>query len=475
MIGIAMYTTILTLHKQGTSQRGISRLTKTHRKTVREIIRKYEERGIEIPSKYERSSEVGNWDEEVIKLLSSDLSTVRIFEELRKDGFKCSYGSLSRYIRMHNVKKNTCIRFHSKPGEEGQVDFGDIGRRYDSNGKLRKAYVFNMRLSYSRMDYYEIVFDQKIETWINCHINAFRFFGGVPKVIKLDNLKSGIIDSNYYEPIFQKEYKRLSDHYGCLLSPCRPYKPQEKGKVESGIKYVKNNFFAGRSFEDNDSMKKQLESWIESANERIHGTTKSRPSELFQKEELSSLIELPLIKFDMSSWHIRKVSKDCHITLENNYYSVPSKYVSEKVIISLEVHLVKIYKEDELIATHPRSKGKGAFTTNDNHYDKYKKLCPGNPDHDKSCEEKMMKIGSNCASMLLYIRQEHKLDWYRAVKGIIKLRKIYDDKDIDKACLRGLHYGISSYSKIKKILENNCQNLPLDQSILAGGSYANVA
>jgi transposase len=129
MIGIAMYTTILTLHKQGTSQREISRLTKTHRRTVKKIIKKYEEKGIEAPSRYERSSEVGNWDEEVVKLLSRNLSVVRIFEELRKQGFELSYNSLSRYIRMRNIKKNTCIRFHSNPGEEGQVDFGDIGRR----------------------------------------------------------------------------------------------------------------------------------------------------------------------------------------------------------------------------------------------------------------------------------------------------------------------------------------------------------
>ena len=87
------------------------------------------------------------------------------------------------------------------PAEEAQVDFGDIGRRYDQEGKLRKAYIFNMRLSYSRMDYYEIVFDQKAETWIQCHINAFKYFGGVPKVIKLDNLKAAIVLANFYEPI----------------------------------------------------------------------------------------------------------------------------------------------------------------------------------------------------------------------------------------------------------------------------------
>ena len=88
-----------------------------------------------------------------------------------------------------------------------------------------------MRLSYSRFDYYEVVFNQTVETWIQCHINAFRYFGGVPKIIKLDNLKSGIVNANFYEPIYQKEYKRMADYYNCLLSPCRPYQPQEKGKV----------------------------------------------------------------------------------------------------------------------------------------------------------------------------------------------------------------------------------------------------
>ena len=102
-----------------------------------------------------------------------------------------------------------------------------------------------MRLSYSRYDYYDVVHDQKVETWLKCHINAFKYFGGVPQVIKLDNLKSGVLKPDINDPLLQKDYKRLSEHYGFLPSPCRVYRPQEKGKVESGIKYVKNNFFYG--------------------------------------------------------------------------------------------------------------------------------------------------------------------------------------------------------------------------------------
>jgi Mu transposase-like protein/integrase-like protein len=369
---------------------------------------------------------------------------------------------LSRYVRKHNIRKNTCIRFHTEAGEEAQVDFGDIGKKLDANGKLRKAYVFNMRLSYSRFDYYEVVFDQTVETWIKCHINAFRHFGGVPKVIKLDNLKAGILNANFYEPIYQKEYKRMSYHYNCLLSPCRPYQPQEKGKVESGIKYVKNNFFAGREFCSFQEMSKQLERWSVRANNRLHGTTKTKPSKLFADKELLALFKLPSAEFSLLSWHYRKVAKDCHISLENNYYSVPSKYVATEVNIALSAEIVKVYSEDTLLATHARAKGAGIFTTNISHYDKYKRLHPGSEEHDEICKASMIKMGINCELMLSFIRQEHKGDWYRAVKGIINLKKYYSDDSIDKACLRALHYGISSYSKIRRILENNCHDLPLN-------------
>ena len=463
MIKLAMYTTILTLYKQDISQRKISEITGVHRKTVKKIISRYQKDQIEIPVPYNRKSKMEVWHQNIVELLSTKLSTVRIYEELCLQGFNLSYQSLSYYIRKHKIKQNSCLRFHSQAGEEAQVDFGDIGKRHDPSGKLRKAYVFNMRLSHSRFDYYEVVFDQTVSTWIQCHINGFNFFGGVPKVINLDNLKSGVVDSNFYEPIFQKEYKRLSDHYGCLLSPCRIYSPQEKGKVESGIKYVKNNFFAGRTFNSNAEMNDQLQQWNTRANSRIHGTTKQQPIELFKESEKSKLLKLPIENFEMSSWHYRRVSKDCHITLDNNYYSVPSKYIAEDVTVSLSANLVKIFFKSTQIAIHERATGHGIFTTNTSHYDKYKKLCPGFDEYNKECQEKIKSMGTNCFLLLENVQKECQ-DWYRFAKGIIKLRKLYDDQIIDKACLRALHYGITSYSKIKTILESNSHHLPLNES-----------
>jgi len=465
-----MYTTILTLHQRGTSQRQIAKMTRTDRKTVRRIVAKYENHNIQEPTTYQRISKVSAFHIQIINLLEHKLSAIRIYEEIQKIGFAGSYSALNRYIKKHNIKQNTCIRFHTLPGEEAQVDFGDIGMRYDDQMCLRKAYIFNMRLSYSRYDYYEIVFDQKVETWVKAHINAFNYFGGVPEIIKLDNLKAGVIDTNFYEPIFQRDYKRLGEHYGFLPTPCRVYQPQEKGKVESGIKYVKNNFFAGREFTNHQEMQTQLEQWLSRANNRIHGTTKAKPIELFTENEKAILTSLPQQEFDLIDWQLRKVAKDCHINLYNNYYSVPAKYVAENVEVAATSNLVKVYANNNLIATHTRASGKGVFTTNTAHYAKVKKHCPGFAEYDNTCQDNLNKMGKHCEGMLELLQEEHKYSWQRMARGIVSLRKVYSDKDIDQACQRALYFGLASYRKVKTILESNSHNLPLP-----GGRHAITA
>jgi transposase len=472
MIGIPMYTTILTLHKQGKSQREIAKLTDRDRKTIRRIIFKYNSLGIELPTPYQKESKVIGWHEEIIKLLEKDLSFVRINEELQSLGFSGSYSSLTRYLRKIKIRNNICIRFNTLPGDEAQVDFGEIGRRYNPEGKLKKAYIFNMRLSYSRKDYYEIVFDQKVNTWIQCHINAFKYFEGVPRVIKLDNLKSAIIIANFYEPIYQEQYKRFADHYGFLPAPCRVRKPQEKGKVENGIKYVSNNFFAGRSFSNNREMVEALESWNRKSNNRIHGTTKKKPAELFNNEELATLIKLPEAEFDLSSWHRRKVAKDCHISLDNNYYSVPSKYAGTEVEISLGIEIVRVYAQGEMVAMHNRPTGKGLFITNRSHWPEYKLFYPESGEYQNKCVIEMQEIGEYGGKMLSFIREQQKnKDWPRTIKGILHLKKSYGNEVVNKACMRALHYGIGSYSKIKEIIKNNCYDLPLP---VFGGEDARI-
>ena len=471
MIRGYMYTTILTLFKQGWGKRKISRETNVHRNTVSKIIKKYEEAGIEEPGIYHRESMAAKWHERIVEMLNSKLSLVRIHEELVKEGYEGSYNALSYYVRQSNIKKKSCVRFETFPGEEAQVDFGYVGMMPDKEGKKRKAYVFNMRLSYSRYDYYEVVFDQKIETWIRCHVNGFNYFGRAPKMIKLDNLKAGVTKVSIYEPMYQREYKMMAEHYQTMLWACRPGEPQEKGKVESGIKYVKNNFFAGREFKDNADMNDQLSKWLERANDRIHGTIKEKPREVYENKEKALMIELPAMGYDSCLWHERKVGKNCHITVDNNYYSVPEKYVGEIVYVLVRSKLVQIYDvNNELLTTHERLEDKGKFSSKNEHYNKYKILVPGFSQCEEHCELTMLKIGKNCHELYCAIKEKDKYSCYRVAKGVAKLAKDYGNETVDLSCKRALHYGVYSYLKIKSIVESNSYKMPLNDNM--GGCHA---
>ncbi len=153
-----------------------------------------------------------------------------------------SYSSVKRYIKKIKPSEPFIVLL-SPPGQEAQVDFGYAGYFYNSKKRKKvKYWIFSMVLSYSRYRYYELVDNQSIPTFINCHINAFEYFSGSPKIVKIDNLKSGVLHVNFYEPEIQHEYTRMLEYYNSSAVACRVRKPQEKGKVESSIKYVKNNF-----------------------------------------------------------------------------------------------------------------------------------------------------------------------------------------------------------------------------------------
>lgn len=167
-----MWTTIKTLKEQGKNKAQIAKITGHDWKTVNKIIQQIDS-GQEKPLAQERGGKLMGYKEEILKLLGQGLSGVRIHEELQTKGYSGSYQGVKKYINKLKRKEKIFVRIHTEPGKEAQVDFGYVGRTPDNNDKLRKTWVFNMRLSYSRLDYYEKVYNQKVETFIQCHINAF--------------------------------------------------------------------------------------------------------------------------------------------------------------------------------------------------------------------------------------------------------------------------------------------------------------
>jgi len=270
-----------------------------------------------------------------------------------EQGYSGSYDSVKRYIRkLRNRYPKLYARIETAPGEEGQVDFGE-GAPTLKNGRYCKPWLFVMTLSYSRKSYEEVVWSQDVETFIRCHEHAFTHFGGVPKVIKIDNLKSGVLHAHLYEPELNPHYYAFSQHYQFVILPCKVATPQHKGKVESGVKYVQNNALKGKEFAELEDQSAYLRHWNKTwASTRIPiwiGTTKRQVNVMYQ-EEITSLKPLPETSFPFFKVGERKVSTmDSHIEVAGAYYPVPPQYMGQKVIVHYNQQWVKIYSHHQLI------------------------------------------------------------------------------------------------------------------------------
>lgn len=308
-----------------------------------------------------------------------------------------------------------------------------------------------MQLSHSRYAYYEIVTNQTTETFIKCHIHAFEFFNGVPKTVKIDNLKAAVLEANFYEPVIQKQYSQFLYYYKSSPITARIRRGQDKGKVESGIKYVKNNFLKGLGHRDYYKAIEALKTWNNQiCNKRVHGTTRKVPEEVFRRIEKKALLSLPQIRYEIFSIEKRKVKPNAHISFHLNYYSVPHVYANKEVVVKSNDNLLWIYAGLEQIALHSIEKYKtGVYLTIEEHKPPYKQ---------KRSEEyyrnKSSSIGPNVAIFLDALIREKPYCWQRMINGVFNLAKNYNNEIVDKACNRALIYKIYSYQSIKNICQN---------------------
>lgn len=182
------------------------------------------------------------YQETIEAKLERELSAKRIFQDLvAEHGFSGSYSSVKRFVR--KLDKNIPLpvrRMECEPGKEAQVDFGS-GAWVIEEGKKRRPHVLRVTLSNSRKSYSEVVWKQTTENFIRCIENAFRSFGGVTKTLVIDNLKAAVKNVDLFDPDLNPKVLEFARHYGFVIMPTKPYTPEHKGKVESGIKYVKNN------------------------------------------------------------------------------------------------------------------------------------------------------------------------------------------------------------------------------------------
>ena len=399
----------------------------------------------------------------VEELLARDVEMMTIFDRLRERGYTGSYSSIRRFVHhLHPPKDQAVVRVHTAPGEEAQVDFGSAGFFLDpGSGRLRTAYVFVMTLSYSRHQYAELVFDQKIPTWIACHRHAFEWFGGTPGRIVPDNLKAAVLEAAIYDPVLGEPYRRMAQHYGFLVSPTRPRTPEHKGKVENGVHFVKRSFLAGQAFADIREANRRLTEWItERAGTRDHGTTHRPPLALFRAAEQQALLPLPVEPFALVETRQVKLHPDCHVVINGSYYSAPSQHIGKQLDAYIFERVVQLFLGVELVVTHPRALAKGEWHTRNEHYPPYKaEYLTRTPIY---CRTLATRIGPSTLGVVEQLLAERPLDRLRAVQGILRLSDTVGESRLEAACRRALFFGGPvTFRRIKEILNGALDQVPL--------------
>ena len=372
---MAMIHAIEALLRLGWSYRRISRELGIHRETVSRYDRLRQRKpsistpGSDPPVESGRKSHCEPFRDLIEQRLEQGLTAQRIFQDLKLEtGFTGSYSSVKRFVRrLGKPSPLPFRRIEVAPGEEAQVDFGR-GPWVVDDGHKHKTHILRVTLSHSRKSYSEAIYRQITEAFIRCLENAFRHFGGVPAVLVPDNLKAAVINADWFDPDLNPRIVSFARHYGFALLPTRPASPREKGKIESGIKYVKNNAVKGRIFRSLAELNRFLLHWETSvADTRIHGTTKRQVRKVFEEVERPALKALPPDPFPMFHEGRRRVHRDGHVEVARSYYSVPPEYLGREVWVRYDSRLVRVYNGNlEQIAVHGRT-GLGRFSTHRGH------------------------------------------------------------------------------------------------------------
>ncbi len=411
------------------------------------------------------ASSVEQFGEIVKTLRKQEVEMVAIWQRLRDNyGYSGSYSAIRRFV--HQLEPKTpeaYARVQTPPGQEMQVDFGEVGQLYDpSSGELRTSYVFVATLSYSRHQYAEIVFDQKVVTWIGLHRRAFEYFGGVPVRVVPDNLKAAVQKILIHDAVLGEAYRKMALHYGFLISPTIPYTPRHKGKVENGVHYVQRNFIAGQEFADIHCANRHLKNWIrDTAGVREHGTTHEAPLSLFKEFERTALLPLPETAFSLCEIRTAKVHPDCHVVISGSFYSAPYVYVGQKLDVYVHEKTIELFQGQKLVATHLRSQKPGQWQTRLEHYPEQKAaFLQRTPDY---CHQLAVRIGPSTTKIVDSLLSDRPLDRLRSVQAILKLEETVGTQRLEAACARAVYFGDFRYRRIKEILNAALDREPLPE------------
>lgn len=354
------------LRRAGCTISKISEETGYDRKTVRKYLtdRSLPAYGPRAP----RSRILDAYKDEIEKKFKAGIwNAIVIFNDLRKLGYTGGYTSIKTYVRPRRGESQQIAvrRFETEPGKQGQVDWGDLGDIEYPDGSKQSISTFVLTLGNSRGMFADVSLDQRLPTLIQMHERAFAELGGVPEEILYDNMKTVVIRTltvgtdDRGEIRWNQTFLDFARYWGFKPRLCAPYRPQTKGKVESGVKYIRGNFLCGRKAESLEDLANQMRVWLaEVANARVHGTTHRIVSEALAEEKpyLQPVGSRP--PYPLYEEVTRKVSREAYVAYLTNLYPAPWQYAGKPVSVRVSDDVVRVSCDGKELVRHLLCTGK---------------------------------------------------------------------------------------------------------------------
>jgi transposase len=387
-----------------------------------------------------RASKLDPFKVQIVRMLETHPYTAaQIFQRIREDDFDGGYTIVKEYVRkVRPPRIKAFLKLSFAPGECAQVDWGSYGSVAVGQTRRRLSF-FVMVFCYSRMMYVEFTVSQTMEHFLGCHQNAFEWFGAVPAKVMVDNLKSAVL------------------HHGFTIVPCAVGKGNEKGRVESGVGYVKKNFLSGLDIPDFNALNPAVIHWLNTvANVRVHGETGKRPVDRSQRER-QAMIKLPPHAYDIATIDQVRASRQFRVAVDGNRYSVPAEYAGALLTLKAYPDRICIYHREKLIARHVRT------------YDRRQDI--ELPDHPKALlaqrrkardQKIFMRFLSLSDKADAYYRQleQRRMNPLHHIRQIVALSEIYGDQAVQRVIEDAFAFQAFSCEYIANLLEQRARTLP---------------
>jgi transposase len=478
---MTQYREILRLHSQGISQRNIAVSCGCSRNTVANTITRASEHSLVWPlpaemtdAKLQKLLFAGGASEGAHKMPDYEY----VHREMAKSGVTLSllwseyceacrqsseipfmYTQFCKYYRDYVVVNKATMHIERKPGEQMEVDWaGQTAGIIDNiTGEVIPAYVFVAALSCSGYAYVEAFLTQDQESWTAAHVNAYRYFGGVTRIIVPDNLKTGVDRIDWYTPVINKTYHEMAEHYGTAVLPARVRKPKDKPGVEGTVGVISTWIIAalrhGQFFslyELNEAIREKLDEFNLKPFQKKPGSRLSA----FLEEEKTYLLPLPPRPFELAYWKIATVAFNYHVSVEKMHYSVPYEYIKYKVDVRITKSAVEIFYSGNRIASHVRLRGHaGQYSTVPEHMpEDHRRYTQWNAERFLSWAE---SIGENTTAVVKAILASRQVEQqsYKSCMALLKLGDKHSHTRLEAACKRALNYTPSpSFKSIQTIL-----------------------